>query len=624
MLLLIEIPFLLLVTAVSGGVGCRLIKFLKVDFCSGAEQFVFAQGLGLGVLSFVVLGLGLIKILYAGVLWALLILLGVLSFPGRKKIGLWVNKIKIFFPSLRSNLTKKSVIVLGGILSIHLLFNLIGAIAPVTDFDSMAYHLAIPQIFIKYHQIFNIVYMWPSNIPLNMEMLYTLGMLLRGETLAQLMAFFVYGLTLLAIYTFCRNLLGLNVSFSLLPCVVFSTSPLIVWLASTATADIGLTFYCLLAIYGFFSWTKAQNSGWLVLSATMAGLAAATKYSGLIPLVILALILVIWHLVESKSRLNMTMKSVFIFGGLSLIVTAPWYIKSYIYTGNPVFPFFYQVFGGKNWSLEAAKSLADQGHSFGRGMGLESFLLLPWNMTMHPSSFGASPVGPLFLAVVPLLLFMKKVDKVIKYLVGYTIIFVTGWFLLYFQVSRYLLSVFPLLSIVSGYVIYRLMKIDSFTRRFLWLVVLAVFSVSLLHAGFFHSRAIPVVFGLESKEQYLARRLPFYPIFTYANGKLTKKSKILLWWTYAGYYLEIPHMEGGPNMYGLINYKKLRSTQQLLAELRQMKITHIIVDNNMREKSVRIAKDTDPAGVLLVKDFIKRHLFLIKAKNSFYLYKLRY
>ncbi len=84
--------------------------------------------------------------------------------------------------------------------------------------------------------------------------------------------------------------------------------------------------------------------------------------------------------------------------GVALLVCSPWLVKSYIYTGNPVYPFFYSVFSGKDWTGELARGYSTLQANFGLGNDFASFLLLPYNLAAYSWAFYDTPglyVGPI-------------------------------------------------------------------------------------------------------------------------------------------------------------------------------------------------------------------------------------
>jgi len=168
--------------------------------------------------------------------------------------------------------------------------------------------------------------------------------------------------------------------------------------------------------------------------------------------------------------------------GIALAVCWPWYLKSYLSTGNPVYPFAYSVFGGKMWTAE--RTVPYRRHQLEFGMGelppqeemqqmsaLQqrfcgprsplNLLLAPVNLTLYPpeftvplTPFGAyalSSIGPLYLALLPLLLMMKRRRPVGWLLLIFAPLWV--WWLMSMQLTRYLLPSLALICPAVGWAV---------------------------------------------------------------------------------------------------------------------------------------------------------------------------
>ena len=55
--------------------------------------------------------------------------------------------------------------------------------------------------------------------------------------------------------------------------------------------------------------------------------------------------------------------------GVGVVLGIPWYIRNWIVTGNPVYAFFPQIFGGKNINLEVLESCFQEWRKHGDGIG---------------------------------------------------------------------------------------------------------------------------------------------------------------------------------------------------------------------------------------------------------------
>ena len=78
----------------------------------------------------------------------------------------------------------------------NLLFTLLNnSLVPPTEYDELAYHLAIPKLFIKNQAGIVVPSMMPSHYPLGAEMLYTISLLVSTELVAKLITWWCYLLT---------------------------------------------------------------------------------------------------------------------------------------------------------------------------------------------------------------------------------------------------------------------------------------------------------------------------------------------------------------------------------------------------------------------------------------------
>src|SRR5690606_27534638 len=91
---------------------------------------------------------------------------------------------------------------------------------------------------------------------------------------------------------------------------------------------------------------------------------------------------------------RLSLKPIVVFALIALLSGGGWYMRNIFWTGNPVYPFAYEIFGGKGWTLEMAKNYALDQAAFGFGRGVLDFLLLPWRLAMAPLNF-KQPFWPL-------------------------------------------------------------------------------------------------------------------------------------------------------------------------------------------------------------------------------------
>jgi 4-amino-4-deoxy-L-arabinose transferase-like glycosyltransferase len=240
------------------------------------------------------------------------------------------------------------------------------------------------------------------NFPSLFEMLFMLGLAVRGEVTAKLLHF-GFGLLLAGlVFAFSRKHLQLKSGW--LAVVFLFSMPMVLTLGGWAYNDLALAFYQVAALYALLCYRekldqRGQN-GWLILSGLCCGLAMSLKYTSFVAPLTLVGLLIWWHWQEKRS-FKALIRSVLIFGLVAGLIACPWYLKNWLFTGNPVYPF---VFGGQLWDdyRSAAYSTAGSGVGFDPG----ALLLLPIQLTLgyKDANYIDGRSGPLFLAFLPLIL----------------------------------------------------------------------------------------------------------------------------------------------------------------------------------------------------------------------------
>jgi len=88
-----------------------------------------------------------------------------------------------------------------------------------------------------------------------------------------------------------------------------------------------------------------------------------------------------------------------------LLLWLPWLVKSAAYTGNPVYPLFFDLFGGPDWSERLSARFFAWQRSIGMGRGALDTLLLPLRVALEGgpdyAHFGGV-IGAYWLGVLPL------------------------------------------------------------------------------------------------------------------------------------------------------------------------------------------------------------------------------
>ena len=243
-----SILLLLLFVWISAGVGRILLNKLSVLASYRFEMAIYGTAFGMLLAAYGVFFIGIIGGLS---FWPVTSWWIVLAVAGIKGQWLLVQDIRDAFanrsPDSLQNFDR--VVVIGCLLVI--LFSAFAAIVACFrppgghEWDAIAYHLADVKIFLADHRITSLPTEHHSNFPFTMEMLFAVGLLYDGYPLANLFHFAMAALTICALIASGTRLFGKTTGW--LAAMLFVTTPLVLWEASTAYIDLGFGLYSFLA-----------------------------------------------------------------------------------------------------------------------------------------------------------------------------------------------------------------------------------------------------------------------------------------------------------------------------------------------------------------------------------------
>ena len=233
------------------------------------------------------------------------------------------------------------------------------------SYDVLEYHLQLPREYYHAGQIATLNHNVYSHYPLGMEMLFLLGMCLRGGAyegvhLAKLMP----GLFGVIMVTGVLGGTGFQPVQSerfraRAAAVLLATSPWVIYLSGLAMVEPA-QFCCLaLAMLWLRQWMGKPSVRTAVIIGAMLGAACAVKYLsvGLVAGPVLAVMLI-----ASVARRRIA--HVALAGGAAVLLFSPWFLRNTADTGNPVFPLATGLFGQGHFSDESAARWRD-GHASG-------------------------------------------------------------------------------------------------------------------------------------------------------------------------------------------------------------------------------------------------------------------
>jgi len=575
--MIFDILLLFVLILVFIALGRRVFKLTKTEFSSFIEEMVFSFGLGAGIIALLTLGIGLLGGLRRWIFYILTFgLLGVLILDVKDILLGAIRWFRAKRPGLQSFETALLIIF-----GLYFLLTFFCALAPPTEWDSLVHHLSVPKAYMQNGRIFNMSpaqgwFVKESNYPSNMEMLFMLGMLLKSDALATLIAWSVAIVLTLSVYSLSRQFLPARVS--LISMGILLSGSTVALHATCNTVDTGVSLFALLALYAAFKWADSGDYRFLLLSGVYAGFCAGTKYTGLPVIPVLGFITVLLVVLERRKPLA-GVKYMCLFGLVALAAASPWYIKNYVYTRNPVYPFFARILGGKNilpgdagYALSTGWRGADDYSTWYKL--ILGYIRFPWDLTMMRGVFGKmSSIGPLYLIFIPCLLFFKNIHRKVKYILFYGLCGLTIVFALA-QRTRYLFPFIPPLAVVASYSLFRISSRDEFIRRASLLVFLAAILLNMILVLQLTAATGPVILGHESRREYLSSNLRNYEAILYINENLPDSARILSS-DPTIYYCNIPCVYD----VAVMDCKVFQDDEmKLLEELKRLHISHILAD----------------------------------------------
>ncbi|MGV3615876.1 MAG: ArnT family glycosyltransferase [Fimbriimonas sp.] len=532
--------------------------------------------LGLGALGMVTLGIGLVPGGLSG--WGIFVV-GVLTL-----IGCAVLVGELERPILQ--MPKGTLAIAPLVIGIAALFALVSVLTPSDpmDWDMLAYHLAVPKLWIQAGRIEYITYIHHSNFPFTVDLLYVWGLRWGGEAGAKAfqLGYFLSGILL--IFGLARQRYGERAGWW--AAVAFATVPVVLWETGSGYIDVAHGLYAgggiLLAALAA---SDPEKRRLIVPAGLLLGFAAGSKYTGLQTIAAVGFVLLLAG--AAQRRVGEGFRQAFVVGGLALAVASPWFIKNVINTGNPVYPFFYERLGGRDWDQRRADIYRNEQQTFGVGRVAErrdptalghavlGLAYQPGRYVNPGQTQGAgTPLGAVGLAVLTGLILWPLAGRVGRFeavTLGSVAISLGMWFFLS-QQSRYIVPLaVPLAVLVGG---------ATALRGFGAIAMGAIGIQSAYTLWLFQKQQVVpkvrVAMGQEDPEAYRKAAIPFYTPAQTINREV-KGGKVALYDELFGYLLDVPYFWANPSHTTFIPYDDMKSGEEYVRKMRELGFTHVYI-----------------------------------------------
>ncbi len=480
-------------------------------------RLLISTGIGMGILG--VLGFGFAVIGQARPIFLLILLIAAPLFALiNRSLSSARNDFRQMILDLKDSAKSAPAWITWFALLAGMLTFFLALAPPVEAFDALFYHLVLPTWWLKDGglRLVNMPHYW---FPSLAEGMFLFPLAFGKDSVPQLIHFVFALLTMLMAWDWTRKLWNPKASWWTM--AIFLSMPSLTWLAAWAYTDLALTFYSLAVLYALWKWKTTSDQRWLILCGVMIGFAMGIKYTSFILPVAVFVVIVWWN----RKKILDAIKPIGMVGGIGILAASPWYLRNWIWTGNPFYPF---IFGGPYWDAFRANWYAGAGT--GIGWNVLGILSLPFVTTLgyRDANYFDGRFGPLFLILFPAVLWIlwksrndeSNRREALTTILLFSIISVLFWTYGVIQTDHLFQArllwpgLIPLILPMSAGIL-ELKKLDTRRLRisfiFSTLTALMIF-VFLLDFGLqvISRNPLAVAAGIESRQSYSAREQPDY------------------------------------------------------------------------------------------------------------------
>jgi hypothetical protein len=293
----------------------------------------------------------------------------------------------------------------------------------------------------------NISYDFRNLSPFYAETFLLLGMVLGGESLALMINILFQLFISLSLFDYFFNEEKIPTKISAFLTIIFFLNACFLIDAPRGYISIIISFFIWLIYFSLNKWKTTKNKQYFYISILFAGFAAGTKLHSLFIVLLLSIYIFV---VENggkmtKSSISQSLKKPLLYVIGFMLIASPWYLRSIIYTGDPIFPYLSKSFFN---SLDPSSYLLNP-HSISGVEAIISYYFKPFYlMLIQPTIFLYGWLfGILPIAIIPFYFAVKRRET------GFTILFlIIGYYTLWFfthQNVRYILYVYPILYVFA-------------------------------------------------------------------------------------------------------------------------------------------------------------------------------
>ena len=520
--------------------------------------------------------------------------------------------------------------IAAGLLLVTLAVALAEARLPISAIDALVHHLAVPKWWIERGVIAPIDWHEWSYYPMLVNVGYA-GLVAISRDRHSAYYHFLYWIVTSGLVAWLVQRLELSRIAKLGSVTVVALLPIMIKLAGDPLVDIGLAAFVLLGacfLQLAFDRTRdpdGESVALAVLGAGVAlGLAAGTKLNGGL---FTAILFVTLPFMAQWRQLRPSSYGLIVLG--CLVTYSPWLVQNYIHIGNPVYPMLKGVFGGDS-PVGASPGLPPLLHRhLLYGESWFDIVTLPIRLLAagrdgDPRTFDGTASPLLLLAfLVP---FFSPIRKKVGVVFPAALIYLLASLILSAARVRYVLPSLPFMVIGSVAMLDHLLDRYLVNRKsVLAMILLSIFGINSVVYGLnrLSGSASSYLTGEYNCKQFLATRIPEYPIVRYVNERLPNTAHIYLIGTSNPFYLYHVSVSSAGyfstrDLLGWLN--KGSKPGDILSQFKKRGVTHLVLHNARTQEAVGSVEN--PQGVQLWNDFSAKHLKPLVESGDYSLWEL--
>jgi len=459
-----------------------------------------------------------------------------------------------------------------------------------TSWDALAYHLSLPKMYINQNLLTFYPWFPESAYVIGIQSLFGYAEALGEIRLSNFITFGFFTLSLLYILFGLRDLfdqrtLGVAVLLFLLTPFTYSE------VAVTPYVDYPFAFFVLVATASLAKAVKKNNSSYLMFALLVSIFASFIKYTGLIFLSS-SFILILLHVLLNKQRSKL-LRNLFSGRGIiaALFVFLPviyWYLRNFLNTKNPVYPYFNNVFKGLFFDPADYVSITDSIKTLNpiTNQNLPSLVLD--GITSSDLDIFASFYYAFFLCLTLIfcVLAFNRSNRWMRYFLISCFAFIVFTSVqVGFGALRYFIPILPIASVIVAWAFLNFLpkaaklKINLF-KDIIAFLILCQFVFFLNKSTQFLKFNFPIAFGSTISEDKAVEKLflqdNYYAIDFLNSDKEILGEKILIMFDNRTYYYDMDFVYGHPDVF----FGKGRGYEKTLSELKVSRPNYIVESSN--------------------------------------------